>query len=78
LILFNADHEQEIPFALPELPDGTSWELLFDTAIEATNAISDSEEKKEAVATDPYKLAACSMVVFRAPAAEQQQEAALA
>ena len=31
LILLNAHHE-EVPFLLPEVPDGPSWTALVDTA----------------------------------------------
>jgi isoamylase len=33
LLLMNASHE-ELPFVLPPAPDGTSWEVLIDTASE--------------------------------------------
>jgi isoamylase len=76
LILFNADHEQEIPFALPHLKDTSPWERLFDTA-ETTTDISDSAQEGEDVsAAGAYQLASCSMAVFRAPAAETADEVA--
>jgi isoamylase len=80
LILFNADHSLEIPFALPKLPNGGEWERLFDTAEEPTK----SEEAKTATdrgvegpkiaLTQPYKLRPVSMAVFTAPAAERKEE----
>jgi isoamylase len=75
VILFNADHANEIPFALPELNGGTDWECLFDTAIEkkeepkaATEAKVDA---KSISAARAYKLRPCSMAVFTAPAKER-------
>ncbi|MEX2310430.1 MAG: glycogen debranching protein GlgX [Pirellulales bacterium] len=75
LILFNADHEQEISFALPKLADTTPWERLFDTAL--VNAdVSDAAQKGEDVSmAGAYKLAPCSMAVFRAPAPEPPENA---
>jgi isoamylase len=75
VILFNADHANEIPFALPELNGGNEWECLFDTAIEkkeepkaATEAKVDA---KSISAARAYKLRPCSMAVFTAPAKER-------
>jgi len=66
LILFNADHVQEIPFALPKLKDAGPWERLFDTAHDVIDVEAPKAEGKEVSLEDPYKLAACSMAVFRA------------
>ena len=66
LILFNADHEQEIPFALPTLEDAGPWERLFDTALERVDVETPKAEGESVAAAAAYKLAACSMVVFRA------------
>ncbi len=67
LILFNADHEQEIPFELPSVNDAGSWERLFDTALESTDMDIPQAEGKSVTADGTYKLASCSMAVFRAP-----------
>ena len=32
LLLFNADHATEIPFAVPQVEEGETWELMVDTA----------------------------------------------
>ncbi|HEX5472185.1 MAG TPA: glycogen debranching protein GlgX [Lacipirellulaceae bacterium] len=65
LILFNADHVQEIPFELPTLSDECGpWERLFDTARFAFD-VEAPKAKGEVVSSD-YKLSPCSMVVFRA------------
>jgi glycogen operon protein len=65
LILFNAEHVQEIPFALPQLPgECGKWERLFDTSQASVDADSASDDDHEV--TTPYKLTACSMAVFRA------------
>jgi glycogen operon protein len=66
LILFNADHATEIPFALPKLKDAGPWERLFDTARDVIDVEVPKAEGKELSTDDPYKLAACSMVVLRA------------
>jgi hypothetical protein len=65
LILFNADHENDIPFTLPKVEGAAPWERLFDTAEESTDVDVPQEEGKD-VGAEPYKLAACSMAVFRA------------
>jgi isoamylase len=64
LILFNADHQVEIPFALPAVTESEPWERLFDTAIEATGQAP--TEGKDTSFEKPYKLKPCSMAVFRA------------
>ena len=66
LILFNADHATEIPFALPKLTDSGPWERLFDTAVGDTDVDTPKEPGKGVSAIDPYKLAPVSMVVFQA------------
>lgn len=57
LLLFNADHETEIAFALPELLPGARWELVFDTFDALTTSVP-----LEAA----YSLRPCSMAVLRA------------
>jgi len=78
VILFNADHNMEIPFALPELKGKETWECLIDTAV-----VGEREEPKTATDTKiapasvaaarAYKLRPCSMAVFTAPAAERAE-----
>ena len=70
LILFNADHVQEIPFALPTLDGARSWERLVDTATGFVDGGATGEEGGDVAAAGAYKLAPCSMAVFRAPEAE--------
>jgi glycogen operon protein len=73
LILFNADHAQDIAFALPELAAGSSWERLFDTATGFVDAAAREEAGEDVSAASAYKLAPCSMAVFRAPAPEEAE-----
>jgi glycogen operon protein len=68
LLLFNADHEQEIPFALPKLPDDSPWDRLFDTALDQTDVTDVAQEGEDVSSAGAYNLAPCSMAVFRAPA----------
>ena len=70
LILFNADHAQEIPFALPNLPGDSEWERLFDTAEGEVDAVSTEKEGEDVDEAGAYKLKPCSMAVFRAPVPE--------
>jgi len=69
LILFNADHEIEIPFVLPTLATGSYWMRLFDTAIEEEDP-EDGTQIKGA----RYSLQPCSMAVFRSPVPEEAAE----
>jgi isoamylase len=65
LILFNADHEQAIPFALPKLSaDCGHWERLFDTALDKIDVEPPKAKGEEILGS--YKVLPCSMVVFRA------------
>jgi len=78
VILFNADHANEIPFALPELNNGSEWECLFDTAIdqkkEEPKAATEAKvDAKSIAAARAYKLRPCSMAVFTAPAKERAE-----
>jgi isoamylase len=66
LILFNADHEQQISFSLPDLPGEAQWALLFDTAHEEPDGELTEVDGAE-VSQKPYELQPCSMAVFRAP-----------
>lgn len=58
LILFNADHDQTIPFTLPNIEETQSWQRLIDTY----EAESSHEEFAEEFS---YELRPCSMAVFR-------------
>jgi isoamylase len=66
LILFNADHEQEIPFALPTIKGVGPWERLFDTALDTIDVETPKAPGESVEAASAYKLASCSVVVFRA------------
>ena len=59
LILFNADHANEIPFTLPALAEeGQQWQRLLDTA--------DLEAQQDLLpAGKTYTLKTCSMAMFR-------------
>ncbi|MBX7072490.1 MAG: glycogen debranching protein GlgX [Pirellulales bacterium] len=61
LMLFNADHANQIPFTLPPPGDGAPWELLINTAVEFTNGRDD----QHAVFERQMTLAPCSMAVLR-------------
>jgi glycogen operon protein len=76
LILFNADHVQQIPFALPTINEATPWERLFDTAQGFVDAAHRVEPGEDVSAAGAYKLEACSVAVFRAAAVDQPQVAA--
>lgn len=70
VILFNADHANEIPFALPELAGENDWECLFDTAIEKQkNPKPQRKQKVDAKSISAASLqvaASCPMAVFTA------------
>jgi glycogen operon protein len=76
LILFNADHVQEIPFALPVIEDATPWERLFDTASGFVDAAAPEEPGEDVSAAGAYKLKPCSVAVFRAAAMTEEKETA--
>lgn len=59
VVMFNADHEQDISFVLPKLQTGEAWTLLVDT--------NDAEAEERAITSGSFELARCSMAVFRAP-----------
>ena len=67
LLLFNADHANEISFTLPALANGEPWERLFDTAF-----ISGDEETE---LTSAYTLQPCSVTVMRSPVNKASVEA---
>ncbi len=76
LILFNADHVQEIPFALPTLENGAQWERLFDTSLDVVDVAVPADEREDVSSAAEYGLQPCSMVVFRAPAPEAAENGA--
>ncbi len=59
LMLFNADHANEIAFTLPHLSSGTPWEWLFDTA--------DFKQEGKPQLSSQYALRPCSVAVLRSP-----------
>jgi isoamylase len=67
LMLFNADHGQEIEFTLPKLATGDPWEFLFDTS----KPISDDDSALKNV----YKIQSCSVVVLRSPVEQEDIDA---
>jgi glycogen operon protein len=69
LLLFNADHANEIPFTLPHLDDGQPWECLFDTAVQ--------NQDDPAKPGSEYALRPCSVVVLRSPVTQTEVEAAV-
>lgn len=66
LMLFNADHANEIPFTLPHLASGGPWEWLFDT--------SDLKEQGKPQLSSAYALKPCSVAVLRSPVSKQSIE----
>ncbi len=64
LILFNADHGNEIPFTLPKVETSENWCRLFDT--------SDFEEREKCMDSASYPLQPVSVVAFRLPFVEDQ------
>jgi glycogen operon protein len=64
LILFNADHDQTIPFTLPNIEEQLPWQRLLDTF----DAETSQDEFAEHTA---YELRPCSMAVFRMGAEEE-------
>ena len=59
LVLFNADHELNIPFTLPAVGRRSVWLLAFDTFQPTWGG------KKRWKPHKPYPLRACSVAVFR-------------
>ncbi len=57
LLLFNADHANAIPFALPPPENDSSWELLVDTA-HSDGHLPRPVEKQ-------FELAPCSAAILR-------------
>jgi glycogen operon protein len=70
LLLFNADHEVKIDFALPELEADERWQLLLDTALPE----DDSQRLIEQAA---YPLQPASMAVLRIVQAEDPTVSAI-
>jgi hypothetical protein len=65
---------QEIPFALPEIDGVGPWERLFDTATGFVDVDEPEQEGEDVSAARAYKLAPCSMAVFRAPPPDLPQK----
>lgn len=77
LMLYNADHAQEIPFAFPKLENGSQWERLFDTALGGeVDAVSPEKAGGGVASVGTYKLQPCSMAVFRAPSPDSAEQLA--
>jgi hypothetical protein len=81
VIMFNADHTMEIPFALPKLNGEDQWQCLLDTAEEegpppAKPATDKALEKKDIGPARAYQLQPCSMAVFTAPSKERKEAGA--
>ncbi|MGH7199958.1 MAG: glycogen debranching protein GlgX, partial [Planctomycetaceae bacterium] len=58
LMLFNADHGEELPFTLPELEEQQPWILMLDTArLDALEAEFDAGQR--------YPLKSVSVALFR-------------
>ncbi len=66
LLLFNADHGNEIPFTLPHLQSGEPWEWLFDTSV--------LKEEGKPQLSSSYALKPCSVAVLRSPVSKQSVE----
>jgi isoamylase len=66
LILFNADHAQDIPFVLPEVRGAEPWERLLDTALESMDIDKPAQKGADIPLAQPYVVTSCSMAVFRA------------
>ncbi|HEX4130112.1 MAG TPA: glycogen debranching protein GlgX [Pirellulales bacterium] len=66
LLLFNADHENAIPFTLPPAGEAAGWELMLDTADMAA-------QKGLFVFGTQYALQPCSLALFRVKKAETEQ-----
>ncbi|GAA5508674.1 glycogen operon protein GlgX homolog [Novipirellula caenicola] len=63
LMLFNADHGQEIEFRLPNLAEGKPWQRVFDTAL--------FDEDETDIMQNTYTLKTCSLVVLKSPVEEE-------
>jgi hypothetical protein len=59
LILFNADHELNLPFTLPILEPRGHWLVVVDTYLPEWHG------RKRWKGGKPYLLRACSTVIFR-------------
>ena len=66
VILFNADHANEIPFVLPKAKEGGPWELAFDTARPNPDDIPEIGPS--------YTLAPVSVVMLRSKLPEEPEE----
>ena len=59
LVLFNADHELNLPFTLPVLDPRGHWIVVCDTWLPEWHG------RKRWKGGKPYQLRACSLVIFR-------------
>jgi isoamylase len=64
MMLFNADHNETIPFTLPCIEEGLPWELLLDSYEPET-------ESNYFLQQTEYRLRPCSLAVFRMTNAEE-------
>ena len=69
VMLFNADHENEISFMLPVIPSGDPWQLVIDTARED---IKEAEDLSQSA----YDLQPCSLAVLKSTVNEKMLTAA--
>jgi glycogen operon protein len=72
LLLFNADHSNKIPFKLPKMEN--RWELLFDSACPDKVTEERLKVDEKTFAEEQYELEPCSVVAFRSPHLESQQQ----
>ncbi len=66
LVLYNADHEVEVPFVLPALATGSHWMRLFDTSLDEEDA-----EEGTQITESKYALQPCSIAIFSSPVPEE-------
>jgi hypothetical protein len=59
LVLFNADHELNLPFILPVLDSRGHWLVVCDTYLPEWHG------RKRWKGGKPYQLRACSLVIFK-------------
>jgi glycogen operon protein len=67
LVLFNADHGNQISFKFPAPENGDPWQLEFDTAR------AELTKESNPPLGDTYELAPCSVAVFRSEMPRQQE-----
>ena len=64
LMLFNANHTEEIEFQLPNLAAEEPWQRVFDTAL--------FDENGTDILQNSYSLKTCSLVVLKSPFEEAE------